>query len=420
MFVKRIVFVLLSLMMRLPIFAQDSLGKYFVHFQQTAIYQYHPAFNAKYSSDNSLNKEEESAISLTSTLFLDVPLGKHAKFTFNPELSGGKGLSSAKGLGGFTNGETFRIGNPEPVVYLARLFLENNWDFSHNQQVKVVLGKFGLADYFDFNTYAHDPRTHFLNWALMNAGAWDYAANTRGYTSGIYIGYSKPSFDLKFSFAAVPTSANGPVLDYQYDKAHGINLELTKSHSISEKVKTSYRLLLYHNQAGMGNYQLANLLANQLAKPDLMITRKDFRSKNGFSLNGELAYQEDWGIFGRYSWNDGKNETWAFTEIDESISLGMHFWGKLWKRKNDYAAIAWVRNGLSADHQRFQELGGMGFMIGDSALNYGGEHIIETFYQFEVNENIFLTPDYQFVINPGYNKDRGPVHVLSLRVHTEF
>jgi len=416
MVVKRIIFVLLSLMMRLYIFAQDSLGKYFVHFQQTAIYQYHPAFNAKYSGDNSLVNNEEGAMSITSTLFLDVPMGKHSKVTFNPELSGGKGLSAAKGLGGFTNGETFRIGNPEPVVYVARLFFEHNFELNKDSKVQVVIGKFGLADYFDFNTYAHDPRTHFMNWALMNSGAWDYAANTRGYTSGIYIGYSQPKFDVKFSFAAVPTSANGPVLDYQYDKAHGINLELTKSLRFSKNLSGTYRVLVYHNQAGMGNYELAN----QMGKPDLVATRKDFRRKDGFSLNGELGYKEDWGIFGRYSWNDGKNETWAFTEIDESISLGMHFWGKLWNRKNDYAGIAWVRNGLSAPHQRFQQLGGMGFMIGDGNLNYGGEHIIESFYQFQATPNVFLTPDYQFIVHPGYNIDRGPVHVLSLRVHTEF
>ena len=416
MSLKRIILLVLSLMMRLYIFAQDSLGKYFVHYQQTAIYQYHPAFSAAYSGENSLSNGEESAMSLTSTLFLDVPLSKKSKFNFNPELSGGKGFSYAKGLGGFTNGETFRIGNPEPVVYVARLFFEQNFEFKNQQALQLVIGKFGLADYFDFNTYAHDPRTHFMNWALMNAGAWDYAANTRGYTSGIYLGYSKPNFDLKFSFAAVPTSANGPVLDYHYDKAHGINLEVSKSINWSKDWKGTYRVLLFHNQAGMGNYDLANVRTN----PDLIATRRDFRTKNGFSLNAEIGYKQDWGIFGRYSWNDGQNETWAFTEIDHSISLGAHFWGSLWNRKNDYAGIAWVRNGLSDAHAKFQQLGGMGFMIGDGNITYGGEHIIETFYQLQVTPNVFLTPDYQFIVNPGYNQDRGPVHVFSFRVHTEF
>jgi len=417
MVVKKIIFVLFSLMMVSTIFAQDSLGKYFVHFQQTAIYQYHPAFSAKYSGDNSLISSEEGAMSITSTLFLDVPLSKKTQFTFNPELSGGKGLSAAKGMGGFTNGETFRIGNPEPVVYVARLFVSHQFDLEKDESLQVVVGKFGLADYFDFNTYAHDPRTHFMNWSLMSSGAWDYAANTRGYTSGIYIGYFQPKYSLKFAFAAVPTTPNGPVLDYRYDKANGMNFEFSKPFTLSKDWKGTFRTLFYRNQAPMGNYALAN---SQSGVPNLGPTRQEYRTKSGFALNGEIGYKDEWGLFGRYSWNDGENETWAFTEIDESISLGVHFAGQKWNRKNDYMAFAFVRNGLSKPHQEFQQKGGMGFMIGDGNLNYGGEQILEGFYQYQIHPNVYLTPDYQFLINPGYNKDRGPVHVFSIRVHSEF
>jgi high affinity Mn2+ porin len=383
---------------------QDSTRhKFDLHFQQTAVYQYHGGFKAAYSGPNSLINEEENAMSLTSTLFLDFPLWKGSKFTFNPELSGGKGLSQAKGLGGFTNGETFRIGNPEPVVYVARLFIEQNFEFKNDTHLQVVVGKFGLGDYFDLNTYSHDPRVHFMNWSLMNQGSWDYAANTRGYTSGIYGQYVTKGYELRAAFSAVPTSANGPDLDYEYSHANGINVEITKPISINKDWSAIIRLLGYRNQAAMGNYDQANVPNGK--QPDITSTRKDFRTKYGLGLNYELSYLNKLGIFGRYGWSDGKNETWAFTEIDDAISLGFHFWGTLWKRPDDFAGIAWVSNGLSVSHQRYQQLGGNGFMIGDGNLTYGRETIIEAFYNLAVpNTHIYLTPDYQWIINPGYNK----------------
>ena len=390
-----------------------------LHFQQTSIYQYHSAFSAKYTGDNSLIPQEEGAMSLTSTLFFDSKLWKGGNFTFNPEMSGGKGLSQAKGLGGFTNGETFRIGNPEPVVYVARLFLSQDFDLKNNQSIKIVIGKFGLADYFDFNTYSHDPRAHFMNWSLMSQGSWDYAANTRGYTSGIYAQYIQPKFEIRASFSAVPTSANGPDLDYQYDIANGINLELTKPISISKSDQAVIRLLVYRNQAGMGNYDQANQNFN--GTPDITSTRKSYRTKMGFGINAELTHKDIFGVFGRFGLNDGKNETWAFTEIDESISAGIHFFGQKWKRKNDFAGLAIVANGLSASHQKYQQLGGNGFMIGDGNLNYGQESILEAFYSYALDNTSFtFSPDFQYIINPGYNKDRGPVCVWGIRVHTEF
>jgi high affinity Mn2+ porin len=393
--------------------------KYSLHFQQTAIYQYHDAFTARYSGDNSLQNVEEGALSLTSTLFFDLGLWKGANFTFNPELSGGKGLSQAKGLGGFTNGETFRIGNPEPVVYVARLFVSQDIDLKKNRNLKIVVGKFGLADYFDFNTYSHDPRTHFMNWSLMAQGSWDYAANTRGYTSGMYAEYNHPKFQIRGAFVAVPTSANGPDLDYQYVQSNGINLELTKPFKINSTYSGIVRFLTFRNQAGMGNYDQANKETN--SKPDIIKSRSPFRTKFGIGINAELTHSDLWGSFARLGWNDGNNETWAFTEIDASASIGFHFYGKIWKRPKDFAGIAWVSNGLSTSHQTYQKMGGNGFMIGDGNLNYRQEGILEIFYSYEIPyTRVTLSPDFQYVINPAYNKDRGPVAVWALRLHTEF
>lgn len=416
--ISTIVLLVFSVGTRILAQSDSTQRKMSLHFQQTAVYQYHAAFDALYSGENSLQNREEGAMSLTSTLFLDVPLWKGASFTFNPELSGGKGLSQAKGLGGFTNGETFRIGNPEPVVYVARLLLEQNFELAHLRNLKLVIGKYGLSDYFDFNAYSHDPRAHFMNWSLMNQGSWDYAANTRGYTSGIYAAYTTPNWEARASFSAVPTSANGPDLDYQFDKANGINVELTKPFQMTSSWTGIFRVLGYRNQAAMGNYDLANM---RFGMPDITSTRSPFRTKYGFGLNAELSYLDVLGVFARYGWSDGKNETWAFTEIDESISLGFHFWGKSWNRKQDFAGIAWVANGLSTSHQKYQELGGNGFMIGDGKLNYGLENILEAFYSFQVPHSPFtLSPDFQWVINPGYNIDRGPLTVWGLRIHTEL
>lgn len=397
----------------------DTVKRYNFKFQTTSIYQYHPAFDAKYSGDNSLKNVEEKALSLTSTLFFDMPLWKGATLTLNPEMSGGEGISGAKGLGGFTNGETFRIGETKPVVYMARMLLDQKFEFKNNKSLQIVFGKFGLSDYFDTNNFCHDPRTQFLNWSLMTHGAWDYAANTRGYTAGLYANYQFDSWQVRATIAAVPTNANGPNVAFDFNKSNAINVEVEKKFVFSNKDVSIIKLLGFKNVASMGNYALTN--ATFVGTPDITDTRIDGRTKYGLGLNAEYAHGDSWGAFGRASYNDGKNETWAFTEIDQSASLGMNLKGKMWNRPNDFAGIAIAANGLSETHQKYQQLGGNGFMIGDGNLNYGAEKIFEAFYSFTIpNTQVQLSPDYQFIVNPGYNKDRGPAHFMALRFHTEF
>ncbi|WP_366183966.1 carbohydrate porin [Flavobacterium ovatum] len=397
----------------------DTIEKYSLKYQMTSIYQYHPAFNAKYSGDNSLKNVEERALSLTSTLYFDLPVWKGAKISLNPEMSGGEGVSGAKGLGGFANGETFRIGQTKPVVYMARMLLEQNFDFDKLHNLKIVLGKFGLSDYFDGNNFCHDPRTQFLNWSLMTQGAWDYAANTRGYTDGIYANYQFNSWQIRASIDALPTVANGPNVSFSFKNSNAINIELEKEVHFANNDTSIIKLLGFRNVAAMGNYNLTNTI--YIGQPDITSTRADGRTKYGIGLNAEYGHADKWGAFTRFSYNDGKNETWAFTEIDQSATLGINLKGKMWNRLNDFGGIALASNGLSASHQKYQQLGGNGFMIGDGNLNYGTEKIAEAFYSFAIPKtNFTLSPDYQYIINPGYNKDRGPVQFLSLRFHTEF
>lgn len=397
----------------------DTIEKYSLKYQMTSIYQYHPAFNAKYSGDSSLKNTEEKALSLTSTLFFDLPLWKGGKISVNPEMSGGEGVSGAKGLGGFANGETFRIGQTKPVVYMARMLFEQKLTFDTQHSLQMVVGKFGLSDYFDGNSFCHDPRTQFLNWSLMTQGAWDYAANTRGYTDGIYANYQFNSWQIRASVDALPTVANGPNVTFSFKKSNAINIEVEKEIHFANNDNSIIKLLGFRNVAGMGNYALTN--ATYIGTPDIKSTRADGRTKYGIGMNGEYAHADKWGAFARVSYNDGKNETWAFTEIDQSASLGINLKGKMWHRPDDFGGIAVAANGLSTAHQKYQQLGGNGFMIGDGNLNYGSEKIAEAFYSFHIpNTNFTLSPDYQFIINPGYNKDRGPVQFLSLRFHTEL
>ena len=253
---------------------------------------------------------------------------KGAAIYFNPEVAGGSGLSGATGIGGAPNGETFRIGDPAPQVYLARLYLRQLWSLgSETEQVEddnnqvagaiptrylaLNVGKFSIADYFDQNSYSHDPRTQFFNWSLMSAGGWDYPANTRGYTVGAVLEYVTPAFALRGGLSAMPTDANGPTLDFNYDKAQAITLEVTKPYTLGGH-PGAVRLLGFRNQAAMGSYRLAVSQAG-FGGPDVTAVRAERRTKYGVVLNAEQEIAPNVGVFGRLSYNDGHNETWAFT-----------------------------------------------------------------------------------------------------------
>ena len=403
-----------------------------IHAQATVITQFKPAFKAKYTGTNSLLTDAEQQTSITSTLYMAAKLWKGATLNFNPEISGGAGLSGVFGVADATNGETFRVGSTEPKVYLARLFyrqvfaLKNDKIFqssSFNQlagntpsnYIAVTAGKVSIADYFDNNSYSHDPRTQFICWSLMGNGAWDYPANTRGYTPSIVVEYVTPKQELRYAASLMPLSANGNDMDYNIQKASSHTLEYTRRFSLKDK-PGAIRLLTFFTTTHMGNYKESVQL--NPASPDVISTRKYGRTKYGFGINAEQAITKDAGIFFRASWNDGNNETWAFTEIDHSISMGLSSNGNKWNRPNDNIGMAYVRSGLSSPHRNYLQNGGKGFMLGDGQLNYRNEQLAELYYSAELKKNsLYLSGFYQFLINPGYNKDRGPVNVFSIRFH---
>jgi len=404
-----------------------------IHFQATGLSQWHPAFPQLYSGLNSLSAHSEWKTSLTSTLYLGVRLWQGAAFYGGPEVSAGGGFSHTLGIAGFPNGEVYRVDNPTPKIFLARAFLRQVIGLSGSKEridsdldelageedperIVLTFGKFSLTDLLDDNTYSHDPRTQFLNWALMDNGAWDYAADTRGYTWGVAVEYRHRPWVMRVATAMVPLQANQMSLDPDKTRAHGDNIELEYDYVLSERPGV-LRLSGYANHAHMGSY--IETIENPQLGMNIALTRQ-YRVKYGFGLNLEQEIRSDLGTFLRIGWNDGRTETWAFTEIDRTVSLGISLKGILWRRSHDTLGVAAVVNGLSADHAKFLEQGGYGFIIGDGRLSYAPEEILETYYLWKPVTHVGITADFQFVDHPAYNRDRGPVYIAGGRLHYEF
>src|SRR5450432_130150 len=425
------------------VFAQDALFKdsgWNFHFQFTGIIQYNPAFQAPYSGQNSFLPQTGNAYSVTTTAYFGRKLWPGASVYFDPEMAGGSGLSSTLGIAGFPNGETFRIGASQPVVYLARLFIRQQipLDMKHfdtipdgvNQLREIVsrkrltinFGKFGIADFFDQNAVSHDPRTDFMNWALMNNGAYDYAANTRGYTGGLIVEYYTPGWVIRAGTVLEPVYANGPTLNFDWFKTNSETVEIQKDYFFHGLPGTA-RLLFYYNTSKAPAY-LTVIKEDQNGTDtalDVIYGTAYGGKKYGFGINVTQAFSPRLNSFFRLGWNDGKTATWAFAEIDNSGSLGFRYYGIGKGRPADNIGLAFVSNGISSGHRDFLNIGGYGFMIGDGKLpHYTRENIFEVFYEVKLFEQLFGTLDYQFVSNPAYNRDRGPVSLLAARVHIYF
>jgi high affinity Mn2+ porin len=418
-------------------FAQgDQDEKLSLHWQLTVIPQYHFKFTSPYEGANSLQPKEGVKTSLTTTFFINYHPFKNTYIIFNPEAAGGKGLSKTLGVAGFPNGEIYRVGNPAPQPYIARLYLEYRFPLSNrrtlqalqpdsvkrivpSKYISVLAGKFSLTDFFDGSDISHDPRLQFFNWSLMASGAWDYPANVRGYTMGVVAQAFLDDWKIRAAITSVPIEANGRDLQFKGRDAMGTAIEFEKDNLFkkSQDVFTTMHIGAFYNRARMGNYQTA--LKSATAAPDIISTRLYGRNKKGIygiidNHFGNILH------FIRASYNDGKNETWAFTEIDRSAATGISLKGHPWKRANDMFGIAAVVNGLSKDHTNYLAAGGYGFLIGDGRLNYGTENIIECYYSFNAFKGLFISPDYQFIVHPAYNKDRGPVSVAGLRLHYQL
>lgn len=426
--------------------AQDSIPareKWFtLHVQETTVSQFRPAFHASYTGEHSQTPGQQWATTLTSTLYTGLRLWPQAQVIVNPEIAGGSGLSSAYGIAAFTNGEAFRVGSPEPKIYVARAYFQQIFPLGKERilqedddnkiqkyipetYISLTAGKVSIADFFDNNTFSHDPRTQFLSWGLMSNGAWDYPANTRGYTPAMILELVKKHWEARYAVSMMPSTANGNVMDKHIGKANASTLELTFKYTLAGR-EGKISALGFYNTAFMGSYTAPNIVSTpDSVNPgfivndyDISASRQYGRSKYGMGLNLEQAFTGNVGVFARASWNDGKNETWCFTEIDRALSIGTSIKGKRWKRGDDVVGFAYCVSGLSDEHASYLSKGGLGFMLGDGALNYRPENLLEAYYSLSLlNGRLIPSFIYQLIINPAYNADRGPVQVLSLRVH---
>jgi len=405
--------------------------------QATYVWQGKRPFSAAYSGPNSLTVGKESSYSFTTTAMLGWRPAAGHELYFNPEAAQGVPLSNLTGLGGFTNGEIARSSGPDLKLYRARLFWRKTWN-QGGERVDVesapnqlggqidrrrwvlTAGNFSVLDVFDGNAYSHDPRTQFLNWSLMTHGAYDYAADARGYSRGVALEWYHDDWVVRAGRFIQPWEPNQQVLDPHIFRHFGDQIEVEHAHGLHE-LAGKVRLLAFRNRTKMAKYQDAiNLSAQTGSVPNLGDVRHGDQIKWGVGLNFEQALSDAVGIFGRASWADGKTETYAFTEIDRSMSGGVLVNGGSWGRLQDSMGVAVARNGLSKVHRNYLAAGGLGFFVGDGQLSYRPEAVIEVFYNLGLAKTTWLTLDGQRIANPGYNASRGPVHVVSVRLHAEF
>lgn len=415
--------------------AQEADGESWnARFQATYVWQVKPAFAAAYSGAHSLRPEREKAYSFSATAAFGWRPWQGGELYFDPELVQGVPLSGLLGLGGMSNGEQQKTSSPNPTLYRARLFLRQSWGLGGERQkvepdanqlggtvdrrrLVLTAGNFAVIDVFDNNAYAHDPRTQFLNWALMAHGAFDYAADARGYTWGAALEYFHDDWVLRAGRFMQPAESNGLSLDRRIFTHYGDQVELEHAHTIGDQ-PGKLRLLAFRNKAEMGSFRDALAVAGGGA-PDVAQVRKE-SVKHGYGVGAEQNLMADLGAFARASWNDGATESYAFAEIERSVSLGAALKGPAWKRADDTAGIALVRNGLSRAHRDYLAAGGLGAFLGDGRLNYRPETITELYYSAALARRVWLTFDFQRIVNPAYNADRGPVRVAGVRLHTEY
>jgi high affinity Mn2+ porin len=416
-----------------------------VHVQNTDIVQGDPAFSAKYSGPNSLSSGGEVQETSTLDLFAGLRLWPGAEVHVDGMMWHGFGLSNTVGIEDFPNNEGSKAGARYVDFNFARLFVRETIGLGGDQEdvaddqltlagkqdvsrLTLTLGRFSPTDVFDNNSYAGDARTQFLGWGLVADGAWDYPADAIGYTTGFSAELNQPNWTLRYGFFQMPSVSNSwtaedryftyptpsPVGGGDFWKSWGMVTELERRYSLMTHPGT-VRLMAWVNQADMGSYGEALLVPGV----NIALTRA-YRYKYGFGLNWEQEVGSDVGVFSRLGWNDGHEEAWTFTDVNYAASAGISVKGDSWRRPDDTWGLAFVLSGISKDNQRFLEAGGTGILDGDGALNYGWEKVVETYYDFKVIDDLHCALDYQFVDNPAFNADRGPVSVFAFRVHWQY
>ena len=413
--------------------AQDA--PFYIGGQINLIAQAHGSFPARYSGPHSFRSTPEQTLSRVLTLYTGLRVPHGWEVAFDVESAGGQGLSEAFGLAGFTDLDVVRNPTLGSRPYLARLTVRKVIALSSQsvdvatsplsfaprlpaRRLDIRAGKLGLVDFFDVNASGSDSHLQFTNWTVDNNGAYDYAADTRGYTYGLIVEYATPRWSVRGAEALMPAVANGLVLDWHVARARGENLEL----ELRPARAFTLRLLGYANHANMGSYTEAiqAFRDGRDATPNIEAHRQPGRVKYGVGANLEYTLPAGVRAFGRVGWNSGNTESFAYTEVNNTAAIGGDVAGVRWGRSADRVGLAWVSNGLSASHREYLQLGGLGFLLGDGDLRYGRERILESYYTAHLWRGVSASVGGQFIAHPGYNQDRGPLLVETLRAHVDF
>lgn len=415
--------------------------------QMTYNWQKHPAYGAAYSGPNSITAASEKMYTASMTAFFGLRPWQGGELYFNPEVAQGVPFSTnLVGLGGFTNGEITRAAGTNPILYRQRLFLRQTWNQGGESQrvesglnnqmagwvdrnrVVLTVGNFSTLDVFDPNTYAKDPRTQFMNWGNWTYAAYDYAADARGFGWGFAAEWYKDEWVLRAGRMSGPRRPNELPVDWALGKHYGDQIEIEHEHALSGR-PGKVRVLGWRNRAQTASFNDAlvwlnahpNPAGGAYAGPDaLFAVRGPDKIKYGLGVNVEQQISDNTGFFLRAMQADGRTETYAFTEVDGSLSTGVAIGGGAWGRSDDGAGVSLMRNTLSPDRRRFLEAGGTSYFIGDGRLRYRPEAIVEGYYSLNLYKGAWLTADYQRIQNPAYNADRGPINVYALRMHAEL
>jgi hypothetical protein len=421
------------------LFRKPADTRFWISGQANFIFQAHPPFHAPYSGPNSLHANYEKALSRVLTLYTGVRLNHSTELLVDIEEAGGTALSTGLGLAGNTDLDIVRNPSLSKAPYLARAMIHKVFALSEDKvenqrnalslfdqlprrRLEVRFGKFSMVDFFDQNLVGSDTHFQFTNWTVDNNGAYDYAADTRGYTVGFVVDFEDRSWGIRFADSLMPKVANGIDLVWRPWQVHAENWEFELRRGILPRRDGVVRLLAYTNYANMGIYRDAILDFDEhlVPTPDITHHPWNITRKYGFGVNLEQHLTRNLAAFGRFGWDNGKTESFAYTEVDQTFAGGLGAYGSLWHRAHDRFGVAFVTNAIKKDHQEYLAAGGLGFLLGDGRLNYGRENIIESYYTAHVWRGIYIGPGLQHIENPGYNRDRGPVLVPSFRLHLEF
>jgi len=428
---------------QLTFFPHPDNTRIWISGQEDTIYQMHFNFHSPYQGANSFTAPFQYKASEVATLMLGYQLRATPRYEtdllYDEENAGGRGLSQAFGLAGFTNLDVVRNPNLGLTPYVARAEWHQTFGLTDEmvpqqrgplalatqvpvRRLDLRIGKMTLPDMFDVNAVLSDSHLQFMDWSIDNTGAWDYAADTRGYTYATVLEYQDRVWAVRYALALMPTVANGITLDWALRRARGQNAEFEFRKGLLPGHEGRIRLLAYGNNAHMGLYRDAvqAYQAGTTPTPEITSVEKFGALKYGFGVNVEQSITKDFELGGRFGWNEGQHESFAYTEVDQTFVIGGRYLGNSWHRPADNVAVAFNTNAIKKDHQNYLKLGGLGFLLGDGRLNYAREDIVEAYYNVHAWKGLYYALGDTWIAHPGYNQDRGPVDVQSVRMHIDF